>query len=226
MKIDEGARRIWPVLVEIARTKGRDISYTELAEKISSLTPILGRQLGLILSYCNEELLPPLTVLVVGKHSRLPGKGFYSLFGEDISEARKAVLDHRWSGPNPFGYAEDGTNIASLANAAVKNPQNSGDIYALVKTRGIAQQIFREAVKRIHTGCAFCGITHPTCLQAAHVIPYADASHEMRISPHNGILLCANHHLMFDRFEIAIGDDGAISCIATADKFVQSLKGK
>lgn len=155
MKIDEGARRIWPVLADIANSGGDDISYTELAEQIGSDTPILGRQLGLILRYCEEEQLPPLTVLVVGKHSRIPGRGFYDRNTEGIAQGRSSVLSHRWSRSNPFDYARDGITIAALAEIVATQPSKSGETYARAGSRGIVQQIFRDAIWKLYDRCAF-----------------------------------------------------------------------
>lgn len=49
--------------------------------------------------------------------------------------------------------------------------------------------------------CAMCGLGI-SLVQAAHVLPVAVPGSTDRVS--NGIALCANHHLAFDRFLIAI----------------------
>lgn len=49
--------------------------------------------------------------------------------------------------------------------------------------------------------CIVCGITNQTVLQAAHIDP---VSHTNDDSTENGIVLCANHHLMYDKGELEI----------------------
>jgi putative restriction endonuclease len=58
--------------------------------------------------------------------------------------------------------------------------------------------------------CAICGLGIAECLQAAHITPYNAASREQRISHKNGLLLCANHHLLFDRHQITISPEGIV----------------
>lgn len=49
--------------------------------------------------------------------------------------------------------------------------------------------------------CIVCDITNQTVLQAAHIDP---VSHTNDDSTENGIVLCANHHLMYDKGELEI----------------------
>ena len=52
-----------------------------------------------------------------------------------------------------------------------------------------------------------CALSFEEAWDAAHVIPSAKSSPALRISPRNGILLCANHHKLFDSGWIGISED-------------------
>jgi len=54
----------------------------------------------------------------------------------------------------------------------LKNPEESGEIFRKIKTRGTAQIIFRKTLlKAYNSKCAICGISYQSALQAAHIIP-------------------------------------------------------
>lgn len=56
---------------------------------------------------------------------------------------------------------------------------------------------FRQEALKIHgNACGACEISESELLQAAHIIPYAN-SHNDDLA--NSLVLCANHHLAFDR---------------------------
>ena len=67
----EVAINIWPVLVEVAHQR-TSIEYGELARRIGLGTARLGRQLEVIWQWCEDERLPPLTMLVVDASTYLP----------------------------------------------------------------------------------------------------------------------------------------------------------
>jgi hypothetical protein len=61
--------------------------------------------LGLIQSLCLEKRLPPLTSIVINKHTKLPGLGFIAWTG-DLQEAHDSVFAFDWSSvPAPFPAA-------------------------------------------------------------------------------------------------------------------------
>ncbi|WP_370644834.1 HNH endonuclease [Microvirga sp. ACRRW] len=43
-----------------------------------------------------------------------------------------------------------------------------------------------------------CGFSFEPALEAAHIVPWSEASKEHRLHPQNGILLCSLHHRLFD----------------------------
>jgi putative restriction endonuclease len=110
--------------------------------------------------------------------------------------------------PNPFAYASHGETAEHLAQRLVRDPASAGPVYQLVKMRGIAQRIFRDALFEAYGGaCAFCGLTFVEALDAAHVYPWSVCSPSDRMNVRNGLLLCSNHHRMFDNKWILITDD-------------------
>lgn len=73
------------------------------------------------------------------------------------------------------------------------------EAFYLALSRGSAQSYFRKIMIEIYKGkCAFCGMSIKSVLEAAHIIPWSKATDEQKADPKNGILLCANHHKMFD----------------------------
>lgn len=193
------AGKIWPVLVESAKNR-KTLTYSDLAPLINTNPLSVGKGLGPILFYCIDNKLPPLTVLVIGKISGVPGTGFIAWDIDDLEEANKQVFAFNWDTvENPFaGYgAEDTTE--SFAQTLIDKPDQSGEIYSLVKVRGTAQRIFRRALLEAYEyRCAMCGLSFEEALEAAHIIPWAKCEHSQRMSPGNGILLCSNHHKLFD----------------------------
>ncbi len=69
------------------------------------------------------------------------------------------------------------------------------------------QHIFRKEICERDQKCMLCNITVPSVLEAAHIKPYKVCANDIeRYDEDNGILLCSNHHKMFDR------------CLITFDK--------
>lgn len=62
---------------------------------------------------------------------------------------------------------------------------------------------FRSSVfgKYSSPHCIICGIDNEKVLQAAHIVAVKDGGDD---SPENGMILCANHHLMYDSDEFNI----------------------
>jgi 5-methylcytosine-specific restriction protein A len=79
----------------------------------------------------------------------------------------------------------------------------------IVKNR-IGQNIFRENLFRLHQKCMICSLTNNQILRASHIKPWSESSNAERINSNNGLLLCANHDLLFDRYLITFSDEGNI----------------
>jgi hypothetical protein len=82
---------------------------------------------------------------------------------------------------------------------------------ALIKVRK-GQYIFRENLLRRDQECLICGLKIQQILRASHIKPWSEFLPEdkERLDVDNGILLCANHDLLFDRFLITFTDDGSL----------------
>ena len=95
MKKEERACQIWAVLAWAARSKQK-ITYGDLSKLTGGFTAGLGTWLEPIQSYCLENELPPLTVLVVQKKSGKPGVGFTGATAGELAKAQADVFDFDW----------------------------------------------------------------------------------------------------------------------------------
>lgn len=209
---EERAYKAWNVLIKIAQTKKRKISYKKLGDAIQIHHRAVRFVLSLIQDYCMENGLPPLTILVINKSTGKPGHGFIAWDFDAIEEGINEVLSENWKEKqNPFEYASTGTSQAELVENMLAEPDNSEVVYGKVKVRGSIQRIFRQAlIEAYDCSCAICGMTFPNLLEAAHIIPYSSATPKQRMDIRNGLLLCANHHKMFDSGQITINQDYTI----------------
>jgi putative restriction endonuclease len=194
----QAAATLWPVLTNLARER-RTAPYSELSPLVETNPLSMGLALGPIMFYCLENRLPPLTAVVVSKDTHVPGGGFTAWDIDDLPAALEAVFDHQWSRVlNPFAAFHDGTRMEDLVDQLVDRPGRSEEVYRLVPDRGVAQALFRKALLEAYPGCCFCGLTFEDALEAAHIVPWAEASRSERLDVRNGLLLCATHHRMFD----------------------------
>ena len=88
------ALQIWSLLVCAARER-RTYRYGGIADVLGiGGAGVIGQMLGPIMYYCQDNGLPPLTVLVVNKDTGLPGEGLTTL--EEVNKDREKVFDHDW----------------------------------------------------------------------------------------------------------------------------------
>jgi len=203
----ERASRAWPILVEIAAAKST-ITYLELGQRLNLHRRVLRYVLAEIQDYCLSEKLPPLTILVV-RQGGTPGTGFIAWDVDDLDNGMSLVYQYPWTTlENPFGFASDGATPASIADAVIKETITPREAYSRVRVRGMAQLIFREVLVRAYGArCAISNIASPQLLEGAHIIPWAAATDDQRISPRNGILLSILHHRFFDLGWMQVNDD-------------------
>jgi putative restriction endonuclease len=152
-----------------------------------------------------ENKLPPLTVMVVQRSSGRPGTGFIAWDVDDLETAHQNVWNYNWSlTPNPYvGFGPDDT-IGNLASRLVSG-HSAVDVYAKVKVRGIAQEVFRAALRIAYDHkCAMCKVSFVNVLDAAHLISWENATPQQRLDVQNGILLCSSHHRLFDTGYLAV----------------------
>ena len=77
------AGRAWPELAAVAA--GREVvTYKELGERIGAHWRQIGRILEPIQAHCLANGLPPITILIVGASSGLPGDGFVAAGKEQV----------------------------------------------------------------------------------------------------------------------------------------------
>jgi len=201
------AAKAWEILIKIA--KKRDfIRYKGLGDKIGIHHRAIRFVLGVIQEYCIINKLPPLTILI-GDQNGMPGKGFTAWNRENIDEGKKEVYDYNWSSlENPFKYALQGESEAEIVNILLEKPEESDEVYRKVPVRGTAQIIFRKALlKAYNSKCAICGLSYKFVLQAAHIIPWSKSNSKQKMAVCNGVLLCANHHSLFDEGHIKISQN-------------------
>ena len=202
------AGQVWDILAQAA-SRGELLTYKQVGDQIGMHHRPMGHPLGVIQSYCSTEHLPILATIVVGKISRVPGTGSVASGREDIKEIHDEVFRFDWMAHgNPFKDFVAGQTLDSFIEQVLNDPSSSADVYAVVRTRGLAQQIFRAAVSEAYQWrCAMCEMTFGNILEAAHITPWTKATRHQRISPQNGLLLCPNHHRLFDKSIITVTEE-------------------
>jgi len=203
----ERARLAWQVLIEVAKARGT-ITYGGLGARIGVHHRAIRYVLGPIQDYCLESGLPPLTILVVNGTGR-PGTGFIAHDTNDLENGLEAVWIYPWiKTSNPFDFAAEGLSYDGLILTLTKTPDEAGAVYAKVKSRGVQQILFRDAVRKAYSWrCAFSGLSFPDALDACHIVPWAYATPQQRMDVRNGILLNPLHHRLFDKAYFTITDD-------------------
>jgi putative restriction endonuclease len=202
----ERAYRAWNILIQYA-SKRNTLTYGQLGKHLGIHHRPTRYFLDLIQNYCLEQKLPPLTVLAINQTSGVPGPGFIAWDTDDLEQGRQQVFNYAWSSlENPFTFASDNTTFNNAVDDIYNNPDYSEDVYARVKVRGMAQQIFRNALLIAYSNrCAFTGLQF--CLDASHIIPWSESTHAQRMDIRNGILLSSVHHRLFDQKYITIDEE-------------------
>lgn len=87
------ALQIWQILISAARNR-QILTYGILASMLGyGGAGVLAQPLGHIMYYCQQNELPPLTILVVNQDTGLPGEG---LTGADLNADRESVFRYDW----------------------------------------------------------------------------------------------------------------------------------
>ncbi len=87
------ALQIWQILIGAARNR-QILTYGILSDMLGYRgAGVLAQQLGHIMYYCQQNELPPLTILVVNQDTGLPGEG---LTGADLNADRESVFRYDW----------------------------------------------------------------------------------------------------------------------------------
>lgn len=196
---------VWPMLTK-AGAERRTLTYTDVAPVIATNPLSVGYALGPIQAYCIENRLAPLTAIVVGKNTGVPGEGFVAWDVDDLTAAADAIAAQNWDlVGNPFEGFGPNETADSFAEELVNDPARSAEVLRRVRDRGVAQQIFRRALLLAYgRRCAMCGLAFPDALEAAHIVPWGDCDQNRRLDVRNGVLLCASHHRLFDREALSL----------------------
>lgn len=205
---DERAMHAWDVLAEVA-AKRSTITYTDLAARVGAPHPMVCSYfLGLIQTYCLENLLPPLTILAVSKTKKKPGKGFVAHDMDELESGFESVWNFNWMHDgNPFDFTEAGETFKSLKYSLLSEPESAESVAKIVKNRGMRQVLFRAAVLEAYgERCAITKIAHTDLLEACHIIPWSQCTPAQQVDVRNGILMNRLHHAMFDRGYLVIDE--------------------
>ncbi|HPS31699.1 MAG TPA: HNH endonuclease [bacterium] len=122
--------------------------------------------------------------------------------------------------------------IYELAKKWLNGKVTLKEVYARTKVRGQAQRFFRILLMEIYKEkCVFCGMNIKSVLNASHIVPWSEATSEQKIDPKNGILLCANHHILFDSGVLSFDDnyeiiEGKNALNDNQKRWVQDVLGK
>lgn len=93
MKRVETAFAVWSLLT-LSAIKRQTLTYSLLSRLLGVDRNDVGRLLEPIQSYCILENLPPLTSLVVGSRSGMPGEGFIA--ASNLPQAQAETFAHDW----------------------------------------------------------------------------------------------------------------------------------
>ena len=229
----ERASRAWEILTRVASEEST-ITYKQLGKSLGVHHRAIRFVLREIQNHGLAEKLPPITILVVGQEGS-PGAGFMAWDIDDLERGLSMVYGYPWSDlENPFGFAVDGDTIESIADEIVNHHVTSKDAYSRIKSRGMAQLVFRESLLKIYDNqCAVSDFNSSQLLEAAHIIPWSQADTSQRIDPCNGILLSVMHHKFFDLGWINFNEDYTIavdvsqtSARGAERKILQELEGR
>jgi len=99
MTRQQRATQIWALLICAARER-KSYTYGDIANILGyGGAGVLSQTLGLIMTFCANNGLPPLTVLVVNQETGLPGEGLTTL--EELNQDRESVFRFDWFSLEP-----------------------------------------------------------------------------------------------------------------------------
>lgn len=110
---------------------------------------------------------------------------------EDIDDAREALLVTFTNGILPPPPAQE--DIDAPFQLTDKDP---GGTWSSRRNRPNQARFAFDVLKRYGDSCAVCDVSVPGLVQAAHLLSKKKSGSD---DPRNGLPLCANHHIAFDR---------------------------
>ncbi len=203
------AAKAWPIPVECAARRST-IRYGDLADRLGIHVRPLRFVLAKIQDHCLHECLPPLTILVVNAKGR-QGTGFIAWDPNDVDSGFDRVYGEDWSARNSAFLMDPGITERDLVRR-LRDPTTAEDVLRLVRSRGVAQILFRELIREAYGNrCAVSGSRIREGLEAAHIVPWSACKSPDRLNVRNGILLTVWHHRLFDRASLRL--TLAIACV-------------
>jgi putative restriction endonuclease len=205
----------WPILVDHA-ARHATLTYQELAVALGYSTARIARfALWSIQDFCLEKGYPPLTSIVVNKHTGVPGQGF-KLGGATLGDAQTRAFSFNWGTvTSPFQPRSLVRLRAKASMLGTKDQPNFEvpDMESAANGRGPYQDRFRKLLLKVYgRRCALCDTRHRDLLVACHIVPWAQDS-KNRLSPRNGILLCRTHDAAYEHGLIRIATDGTVNLV-------------
>jgi predicted restriction endonuclease len=179
---DESAKDYW-------RTD--DWANPYLAVKLEVLEVRLNEGFINRLSLIEHPVLKDLLIL------RLRQQTNYLLPTEHANELQKL-----WNSSNS---KPDSNNLENLIDNEITETEKE----QIIKSR-IGQSAFKKALLAVEKKCKLCGVSDERFLVASHIKPWSQSNHQERLDPNNGLLLCPNHDVLFDKGYISFKDDGTI----------------
>lgn len=154
----------------------------------------------------------------------------YDMYHNTINEIRVQIMfDTKLFGLLDMSYErfellpivnfyDDGSfELQSEEDARKRFPYNGREwIEKTIRIPYRQQDKFRKKVLNAYgSKCAICDISEPKILRAAHIV---DASKGGNDSIQNGICLCVNHEIAFDKGILKISPDGEITVCSSSLK--------
>jgi hypothetical protein len=81
---------------------------------------------------------------------------------------------------------------------------------AWVALRANHRQFVQAVIKVWGRRCSLTGISAPSLVHAAHIVPWSIAKGVEQTTAHNGLMLCAHLHALFDGYLISFDDEGSL----------------
>lgn len=97
------ALQIWPILINAAHNR-QILTYKAVGDLIGMPPIAISQPLGLIMHYCTDHQLPPLTILVVSAESGKPGDGLTTV--KNLDQDREEVFSFNWYGLVPLKISD------------------------------------------------------------------------------------------------------------------------
>lgn len=91
--------------------------------------------------------------------------------------------------------------------------------YGVIERR---HNIFRKKISKLYNKCILTGSPLVMC-EAAHIVPFCDSEPKMKYSAHNGLMLEAGIHKLFDKYLWTISPQGNV---VVSDKIINNSRYK